>query len=515
MAVMRSHFLKNQLARLAVYLIILCSMLYSCKPVTETPTGLFDHSTDIGHPGLEGLSVYNDDIGEYTLTGGGENIWGSNDEFHFLSKDQEGDFILRAHLRFIGEGVNDHRKAGIMIRDSLSSTSAHVSAVVHGNGLASLQYRAEAGEDTREIKADIRGADIIQLERRGDSCFFSFARKGETFNTIALGGLDLAARARLGIFICSHEASVPETAVFDNLRLVIPAPEDFTPYEDYTGSHLEIMDIRTGNREIVHSSTLSLQAPNWTPDGNSLIYNSQGKLYSFVLESSEVTEINTGFAVNNNNDHVLSFDGKLLGISDHTEHEDNESLIYILPAEGGIPERITDRGPSYLHGFSPDGEFMVYTAGRNDAAHLDIYKISRFKKEEIRLTDAPGLDDGSEYSPDGEYIYFNSSRTGTMQIWRMKPDGAEQEQMTFDEYNDWFPHVSPDGKWLAFISYESDIRADDHPFYKQVYIRLMPAMGGDPEVIAYLYGGQGSMNVNSWSPDGNYIAFISNTVIAE
>ncbi|MDZ7737522.1 MAG: hypothetical protein U5K32_00320 [Bacteroidales bacterium] len=490
-------------------------MIYSCKPLTETPTGIFNQATDIGDPDLKGLSVYNDDIGEYTLTGGGENIWGSNDEFHFLSKEQEGDFILRAHLRFIGDGVNDHRKAGIMIRSSLSNASAHVSAVVHGDGLTSLQYRPEAGADTREIKSNIYGAGIIQLERRGDSCFFSFARKGETFNTIALGGVDLAEKVKLGIFICSHESGEPETAVFDNLRLVIPSPENFTPYQDYIGSHIEIMDVRTGNRKIVHSSPLSLQAPNWTPDGNRLIYNSQGKLYSFGLDSSEVNEINTGFAVNNNNDHVLSFDGKLLGISDHTEHENNESLIYVLPAEGGEPERITDAGPSYLHGFSPDSEFMVYTAGRNNAKHLYIYKISRFGGEEIRLTDAPGLDDGSEYSPDGEYIYFNSSRTGTMQIWRMKPDGSQQEQLTFDKYNDWLPHVSPDGKWLAFISYESSVRSDDHPFYKQVYIRLIPAMGGEPVVIAWLYGGQGSMNVNSWSPDGNYIAFVSNTVIEE
>ena len=238
-------------------------------------------------------------------------------------------------------------------------------------------------------------------------------------------------------------------------------------------------------------------------------------MYSLNLLTSEVNEINTGFAVNNNNDHVLSFDGKLLGISDHSENPDNQSLIYALPAEGGTPEPITSEAPSYLHGFSPDGEYLVYTAGRNNAEHLDIYKISRFSGEEIRLTDAPGLDDGSEYSPDGRYIYFNSSRTGTMQIWRMKPDGSNQEQMTFDEYNDWFPHVSPDGKWLAFISYKSDIRADDHPFYKQVYIRLMHAGGGEPEVIAYLYGGQGSMNVHSWSPDGRKIAFVSNTKIEE
>jgi Tol biopolymer transport system component len=238
-------------------------------------------------------------------------------------------------------------------------------------------------------------------------------------------------------------------------------------------------------------------------------------LYSFNITSSAVNEIPTGFAVTNNNDHVLSFDGKLQGISDHTKNANHQSQIYVLPSKGGKPKLITSEAPSYLHGFSPDGKYLVYTAGRNNATQLDIYKISRKTKKEVQLTNAPGLDDGSEYSPDGNYIYFNSSRTGTMQIWRMKPDGNNQEQLTFDEYNNWFPHVSPDGKWIVFISYNKDIKADEHPFYKRVTLRLMPVNGGQPKVIAYLYGGQGSMNVNSWSPDSKQISFVSNTIIEE
>ena len=512
---MRTYLSKINSCHILLYLLILTGLAVACKPKNKETAGIFNHRTDVGNPELKGKSIYDAETGEYTLTGAGENIWFDADEFHFLCSKVEGDFILQARARFIGEGTNPHRKLGIMIRDSLSSESAHVSAVVHGDGLTSLQYRNKAGNNTEEKKSTTEEADIIQLERKGDTYIFSSAVDGETFTSIEVTGPKIEEKAYAGIFICSHEADVLETAVFDNVRLVIPAPVDFIPYQDYIGSHIEIMDINTGKRKIIYSSPLSLQAPNWSRDGNNLVYNSEGKLYSLNLLTSEVNEINTGFAVNNNNDHVLSFDGKLLGISDHSENPDNQSLIYALPAEGGTPEPITSEAPSYLHGFSPDGEYLVYTAGRNNAEHLDIYKISRFSGEEIRLTDAPGLDDGSEYSPDGRYIYFNSSRTGTMQIWRMKPDGSNQEQMTFDEYNDWFPHVSPDGKWLAFISYKSDIRADDHPFYKQVYIRLMHAGGGEPEVIAYLYGGQGSMNVHSWSPDGRKIAFVSNTKIEE
>ncbi|MDA3930385.1 MAG: biopolymer transporter TolR [Prolixibacteraceae bacterium] len=493
--------------------LILSIMITSCQTQTEKSLGIFDQSTNVGNPKLKGESTFNSTTKEYTLTGAGENIWFANDEFHFLSKKVEGDFILRARVKFIGAGVNAHRKFGIMVRDSLSGESAHINAVVHGDGLTSLQYRSQVRNETEESKAAIVGPNIIQLERKGDTFIFSSAIDGDTYTSVEVTDLKLEENAHVGLFICSHEIEVLETAVFDNVRLVIPAPDSLIPYRDYIGSHIEIMDIETGKRTIVHSSPLSLQAPNWTPDGSALVYNSEGKLFSFDIETSNVKEINTSFAINNNNDHVLSFDGKLQGISDHTQDENHSSLVYVLPAEGGTPELITTEAPSYLHGFSPDGEFMVYTAGRNNAEHLDIYKISRTTKEEVQLTNAPGLDDGSEYSPDGNYIYFNSTRTGTMQIWRMKPDGSEQEQLTFDEFNDWFPHISPDGKSMVFISYNADIAADDHPFYKRVYLRTMPINGGKPKVVAYLYGGQGTMNVPSWSPDSKRIAFVSNTII--
>jgi Tol biopolymer transport system component len=217
--------------------------------------------------------------------------------------------------------------------------------------------------------------------------------------------------------------------------------------------------------------------------------------------------VDTGFATRLNNDHVLSFDGTMTGISDQTR---GASAIYTLPTAGGTPRQITVNTPSYLHGWSPDGRWLTYTGGRN--GEYEIYQIaSDGSGEEIRLTNSPGVDDGPEFSPDGEFIYFNSVRSGRMQLWRMRPDGGSPEQLTDDPFNNWFPHVSPDGKWIAFISFGGDVEPGDHPYYKQVYLRRMPVDGGEARVIAYVYGGQGTINVPSWSPDSRMISFVSNT----
>jgi TolB protein len=474
--------------------------------------GNFEGQTDVGRGSRLGSAIYNRQLQTYRISGSGQNMWDTRDAFHFVWKRLHGNFILSTRARFIGAGGEEHRKIGWTIRPSLESSSAHVTAALHGNGLMSLQFRRQSGAITEEIKSadSLPDADaVIQLERRDGAYIMSVARYGDTLVTSQLTDVTLPDTVYVGLFVCAHNDSIMERATFSNVRITSPAPRDFVPYRDYIGSNLEILDLASGNATIVHQYRGSFQAPNWTRDGKALIYAQEGRLYRFDLATLSAAPINTGSATRNNNDHVLSFDGKMLGISNHVAADSDASIVFTLPASGGTPTRVTAQGPSYLHGWSPDGRWLVYVGQRND--EFDIYKIAASGGEEIRLTTAKGLDDGPEYTPDGAFIYFNSVRSGSMQIWRMHPDGTEPQQVTSDGFNNWFPHISPDGKWMVYISFPSDVAPDDHPFYKHVLLRLMPIGGGPARVIAYVYGGQGTINVPSWSPDGTRLAFVSNS----
>ncbi|MCW5515933.1 transporter [Muriicola sp. Z0-33] len=278
--------------------------------------------------------------------------------------------------------------------------------------------------------------------------------------------------------------------------------------KDMVSSSLERINIVSLEREVLYKTEAHIEAPNWTPDGKTLVYNSDGLLYRISAEGGSPSLINTAFAKRINNDHGISPDGTQMVISDQTEN--GKSLIYGLPIEGGEPRRITPLGPSYWHGWSPDGETLAYCAERN--GNYDIYTIPYAGGDETRLTTAAGLDDGPDYSPDGKYIYFNSERSGTMQIWRMKTDGSQQVQLTTDKYHDWFAHPSPDGKWIVYVSFYPEVPANKHPANKEVMLRMMDLKTKEVRVMAKLFGGQGTINVPSWSPDSKYVAFVSYTI---
>jgi Tol biopolymer transport system component len=481
------------------------------------PVGDFEAAADVGSPKLAGTAAYNPISQSYALSASGTNMWAQRDEFQFVSRTFTGDFILQARVDFSGRGVDPHRKAGLIIRATMDADSPYVDAMTHGDGLTSLQFRRTKGGVTEEKRLAISGADVLEIERRGSQVIVSAAKAGVPYTSAEIADLTLPDTLPAGLALCSHNPDVVERAVFSNVRVIKPAAPNFRPYRDYIGSVLELLDVASGARHVLTRSDDPFEAPNWTRDGAALIYNTsganpdtRGRLVRYDLASGQTAIIPTATNLRNNNDHVISFDGTMLVISDQSQ---GGSAVYTVPIAGGTPKRMTANTPSYFHSWSPDGKTLVFTGGRGkDTPEFDIYAMAADGSgAERNLTNSKGLDDGPEYSPDGKYIYFNSVRSGSMQIWRMKPDGSDQEQVTDDGWHNWFPHISPDGQWIALISFPKEVDMADHPYYKHVMLRVMPASGGPIRTVAYVYGGQGTINVPSWSPDSRMLAFVSNT----
>jgi TolB protein len=480
--------------------------LLVCQPAGSSASaanlGIFETASDVGIIKLKGSSEYFPDQAQYRITGSGKNMWFAEDAFQFLYKKLSGDLVFSMDVAWESAGKEPHRKACALVRQSLAADSPYVDVAVHGDGLIELQYRTVPGGPTYAARTPIQAPATVKLERDG-SVFTAFVSKaGGPFQPVGAVSLALADPVYVGLAVCAHNSTNQETALISNVKLSnrLAASNEKRVRE----STLEILTIATGERKIVHQDRSLFEAPNWSPDGKLFYINRAGGIWTLPVTGGTPQLLNTGVATKNNNDHGLSFDGKWLALSSGSG--ENGSKIYVVPATGGEAREITPIGPSYWHGWSPDGQTLAYCAKRN--GKFDVYTIPTAGGVETRLTDAEGLDDGPEYTPDGSKIYFHSERTGPPKLWRMNPDGSAQEQVTFDEpYADWFPHPSPDGKWLAFISFDKSVKG--HPFDQNVVLRLMPLAGGKPKVIATLFGGQGSINVPSWSPDSTQIAFVS------
>jgi hypothetical protein len=472
----------------------------------DAPVGAFADHQDIGdvrHPG----SVEYDPIrGKITVAGSGANMWGARDAFQYAWKRVGGDVSLAADIAFVGEGKEPHRKACLVFRQDLGADSAYADAALHGDGLTSLQFRDSKGDLTHEVQSNLSAPKRLRIEKKGKYIrLYVDAGDGLKFSGAAVR-IELRDPFYVGLGVCSHNAETTEKAVFSNIELTTDLPAGSAAPTIY--SALETMSLPSTDRRVVSVTPMRIEAPNWLRDGRTLIYNSQGRIYRIAATGGQPEAIDTGFATRCNNDHGLSPDGKLLAISDQSQGR-RQSLIYTLPVAGGKPTLITPTGPSYWHGWSPDGRTLAYCADRG--GEFDVYTIPVDGGTETRLTTAKGLDDGPEYSPDGRWIYFNSVRTGTMQIYRMRPDGGEQEALTADEFNNWFAHPSPDGRTLVFLSFEKGV--EGHPPNKDVTLRRMNLAERKIEVLARFFGGQGTINVPCWSPDGRKIAFVTYQVI--
>lgn len=290
----------------------------------------------------------------------------------------------------------------------------------------------------------------------------------------------------------------------------------WTGDRDNTDSILCTMDVETGEETVLHEFPGIIEAPNWLNDGNTLLYNADGKIYRYEIDKDHVEQVDTGFCVQCNNDHVPSPDNQLLAVScmpPELTDGTYESHIYVLPMTGGEPKDLTGPGLSYLHGWSPDGKELAYCAFRKkpeeEIMRIEICTIPSDGGKETCLTDGKGYNDGPEYSPDGKHIWFNSTRSGLMQVWRMNRDGSGLTQMTDSDANNWFGHVSPDGKHVIYLTFaKGELEPNEHLPNMYVSLGMMDYDGQNKKKLLDLFGGQGSINVNSWAPDSRRIAYV-------
>jgi Tol biopolymer transport system component len=369
----------------------------------------------------------------------------------------------------------------------------------------------------------VNGPVRIRIERRGAQFMMYAGKPGESLVPSGPATVGLEGPVYIGLGVCSHDANVLETAVFSNVSIqeLPPSAPELNP--THVRSKISIYDLESKSVHVVYSAGKLWEAPNWSPDGKYLLANSGGAIYRFVLDAKgeaqpEKLALDSGYDCNN--DKGISPDGKQLAFS--AQHGSAQgSQVFVANSDGTKPQLLTPNTPSYFHGWSPDGRWLAFVAERG--GNFDIYRVSAGGGTEERLTSSPGFDDGPDYSPDGKWIYINSDRSGGWDIWRFPAEGAgasdaKAERVTGDAGEDWFPHPSPDGKWLVFLSFPPGTKS--HDFKTAVDLRMipMPASGAPAkpprnedsiQKLTQFFGGQGSINVNSWSPDSKKFAFVS------
>ena len=521
-----------ELARLVLALVVLALVVLGSATSSQAQVGktlgIFESHSDVGLNPKPGSAVFDAATSEYRVTGGGKNMWAGVDAFQFVWKKIPGDFTLTADVHFVGVGAEDHRKAALVVRQSLDASSAYADVALHGDGLTALQFRPVAGTETSEVRSPVTGPTRIRLEKRGAQLTMYAGKPGELLTASGPVTIDFKGDLYVGLGVCSHDAGVLETAIFSNAKLEdLPASKpDLNPTRVH--SNTSVYDLTTKTVHLVYSADTLWEAPNWSPDGKFLMSNSGGVLYRIAVDaagnaisgSPEKVGLEPGYEANN--DHGLSPDGKMLAIS--AEHGGaTASQVYVADANGGNPRLVTPNMPSYFHGWSPDGKWLAFVGER--AHNFDIYRIPLEGGKEEQLTSHAGFDDGPDYSVDGKWIYINTNRDGGWNIWRFPADGAgpadsKAERITNDAQEDWFPHPSPDGKWIAFLSFPPG--TPGHDSRTSVHLRMIPAASGplpaaaevedwsdSIQILTEFFGGQGTINVNSWAPDSKKFAFVS------
>ena len=470
--------------------------------------GIFEGQSDVGSVMPAGSAHYDRAKDTYTIASSGANIWSTVDGFHFVWKKISGDASLTADIEFpVATGdANPHRKAVLMLRQSLDPAGAYADAALHGSGLTALQYRLTSGETTQDIELQIPSPGTVRLEKRGDAVTMFVGKRGEGLHQVGASiKLHLDGLFYAGLGVCAHNPKAVERAVFSHVELkpLEPATSASAPV---LYSTLQTIAINENARvaAVIYTAKGHFEAPNWTRDGKSLVFDQDGKIMQVAITGGTPQPLDIGAATRCNGSHGLSPDGRWLAITCSTPGMP-ESRVYVVPSSGGAPRLLTEHPASYFHSWSADGKTIVFTRPSHGSGN--IFAISAEGGEEHALTTGDGISDDPDCSPDGKYIYFNSDRSGSEQIWRMRPDGSQPEQLTFDDRWNWTPHVSPDGRAVVFLSYPPGTTG--HPVNRDIELRILSVEDWKVRTLVNLIGGSGTINVPSWAPDSQHFAFVS------
>ncbi len=458
-----------------------------------------------------GSAAYDPVSNVYTLTSAGANTWYHVDNFTYLWKKASGDLALTADISFprhtYSHDPNPHRKGILMFRQALGAGAAYAAVGAHGSGMTALQYRRVRGDDTEDIELNVDAPKTVRIEKRGDTFTLFLSMHGESLHQAGASvTLHLKAPFYVGLGALSHDVATTDKVEFSRVAI-----EPLSPLSPASKPVLysTLLTIQTEDqfRRAMMIRTLPglVQSANWAPGGKSIYIHESGRIVKIPYLTPEAggipQPIDTGTLVDCSGNFGLSPDGKLLAVS-CAETPGGSHQVYLLPASGGAPRKLTQGAvQSFFHAWSPDSRTIAFTRG--SAGKADIFTIPASGGIELRLTDDT-RNDGPDYAPDGKFIYFDSSRSGTTQIWRMQPDGTAAEQITDDAGLNSSPHVSPDGKTLAFLNQP----LHTGPGIGDAALRTMVFSDGLIRTLTEFQGDRDSFSMYGWG-DANHLAFVS------
>jgi hypothetical protein len=506
----------------------------------STPVGLFESHGDYGITPTAGNSVFDAGKKTYAITGGGNNLWAKVDAFQFAWKKLSGDFSFSADIDFMpntSATPDVHRKACLMVRQTLDADSPYIDAARHGNGLTALQFRDDKGGITREVQSNIIGPTHLRLDKHGDSfTLFVGSAGADAKYTGCSYTMKFTEPFYLGLAVSAHNAKDTslnlETVAFSNVELKtdLPAttPKLYSTIETQVSSVVNATQSQTTDRTVQYVTEGSVEGPVWLPENSGIIFSSGGKLMRLPIRvpargrrgggaaaapapilgptsptaAGDPVVIDTGTLTAISRVHGLTPDGKQIIFVDHPQGTPRPPAnTYLVPLPGGTPKLLT---PNTGAGstLSPDGKTFVYDMDTTP----DIFTISTDgSAPATRLTNNMGKNYGPQFSHDGKFIFFCSDRSGTMQIWKMKSDGSEPAQLTNDDNNNWFPHLSSNDGSVLFVTYPKTVTGD--MANSDVQIRRLNLGTGALDQMGRVVGGPAS--APSWSPNNMQITFVS------